>query len=108
MLKFAVIIYKRPEMSVERFREYFRAVHGPLAEQMPGLRRYVQNFVVVDPKREPPGWDGIAELYFGDREAMEAAWASPEGERATNDLANFADLKRTTWSVVDEFVIRPS
>jgi uncharacterized protein (TIGR02118 family) len=108
MLKFAVVLFKRPDISVERFRVYLRTVHGPLAEQIPGLRKYVQNHVAEDPKRKPPGWHGIVELYFDDWEAMEAGWASPEGERATDDLAEFADLIRTTWSVVEEIVIRES
>ncbi len=43
----------------------------------------------------------IVELFWADRETMEAAWASPEGQAATADLAEFADLSRTTWSLVD-------
>jgi len=44
-------------------------------------------------------------LYFDSWEAMEVAWASPEGVQATDDLQACADLARTTWSVVDEEVI---
>jgi hypothetical protein len=36
---------------------------------------------------------------------MEAAWASPEGAASDADLPAFADLKRTTWSVVDEITL---
>ena len=43
----------------------------------------------------------IVELFWADRETMEAAWASPEGQAAAADLAEFADLSKTTWSVVD-------
>lgn len=39
MLKFMVVLYKRPEMSSEEFRRYLRDVHGPLAKNLPGLRR---------------------------------------------------------------------
>jgi len=102
MLKFVVILYKKPDISIEQFRDYFRNVHGPLAQKLPGLRKYTQNYVVKDPNRKHPGWHGIAELYFDDWEAMEAAWATPEGETATDDLAAFVDLERTTWSVVEE------
>jgi hypothetical protein len=34
--------------------------------------------------------------------AMEVAWADPEGAASDSDLPAFADLTRTTWSVVDE------
>ena len=36
---------------------------------------------------------------------MEAAWAGPQGARSDADLPAFADLSRTTWSVVEETVI---
>ena len=80
-------------------------VHGPLAMAMPGLRRYVQNFVEPDDRRDPP-WDVIVEMWFDDRAAMEAAWRSEAGSRASADNANCLDLKHTRWSVVDEIVIR--
>ena len=106
MLKFIVVLYRRPDMSVKEFRTYLRDVHGPMAERMPGLRRYVHNYVTPDPNRKHPGWDAIVELYFDDWQNMEGAWRSPEGEAATSDLEPFADLTRTTWSVVDEVVRR--
>jgi uncharacterized protein (TIGR02118 family) len=106
MLKFMVVLYRRPDLSVERFKDHLRSVHGPLARKLPGLRRYVQNHVVNDVKREHPGWDAIVELYFDDRAAMEAAWASPEGAASDADLPAFADLSRSTWSVVEEATVR--
>ena len=63
------------------------------------------NFAVDDPHRKPPAWDAIIELYFDNWERMEAAWATPEGKASTEDLAAFADIERSTWSVVDEDTI---
>jgi uncharacterized protein (TIGR02118 family) len=105
MLKFVVVLYKKPGMSAEDFRQHLRQEHSPLAQKLPGLRKYVQNYVVADPKRKPPGWNGIVELYFDDWSAMETAWASPEGAASDADLPAFADLSRTTWSVVEEATI---
>ena len=51
--------------------------------------------------RKAPGWDAVVELYFDDWSSMEAAWASPQGAASDADLPAFADLTRTTWSVVD-------
>jgi uncharacterized protein (TIGR02118 family) len=102
MLKFIVVLYKRPDISREQFRIYFRDVHRPLAEKLPGLRKYVQSFPADDPNRGLPEWSAIVELYWDNKEAMEAAWASPQGNAATRDLGEFADLDRTTWSVVEE------
>jgi uncharacterized protein (TIGR02118 family) len=102
MLKFIVVLYRRPDLTREQFRRHLQEVHGPLARNLPGLRRYIQNFVVDDPTRQPPDWDAIVELYFDDRPAMEAAWASPQGEASDADLPAFTDLGRTTWSAVEE------
>ena len=106
MLKFVVVLYRRPDLSPEAFFANLRDEHGPMAERIPGLRRYVQNHVLSDPKREHPGWDAVIELSWDDWESMEAAWATPEGQAATDHLQALADLSRTTWSVVEEHVRR--
>lgn len=105
MLKFMVVVYRRPDLTPEQFRRHFEQVHGPLAKQLPGLRKYVQNYVCADSSRESPGWDAIVELYFDDWAAMEAAWASPQGAASDADLPLFADMTRTTWSVVEEITV---
>lgn len=104
MLKFIVVVYRRPALSPEDFRRHLQEIHGPLAKNLPGLRTYVQNFVAADPKRKPPPWDAVIELYFDDWQAMEAAWASPQGTASDADLPLFADMARTTWSVVEEII----
>src|SRR5215831_10608867 len=106
MLKFVVVLYRRPDLSPARFHEILRDEHGPMAERIPGLRRYVQNHVAADPSRPHPGWDAVVELYWDERASMESAWRSPEGEAATRHLQEFADLTKTTWSIVDEEVWR--
>lgn len=105
MLKFMVVVYKRPGMSSEEFRRHFKEVHGPLAQKLPGLRKYWQNFPQADASRKSPDWDAVVELYFDDWEAMEAAWASPQGAASDEDLRVFADLARTSWSVVEEIKV---
>src|SRR5437868_6820180 len=92
MVKFMVVLCRRPDLSVEEFRTNLRTIHGPMAERIPGLKRYVQNHVTRDPSRKHPGWDAIVELYWDDRESMEAAWRSPEGRAATKHLEDFVDL----------------
>ena len=95
MLKFMVVLYKRPDLTQENFRRHLQEIHRPLAKALPGVRKYIQNFVVDDPKRAP-GWDAIVELYFDDWPSMESAWASPQGAASDADLPAFADLTRTT------------
>lgn len=107
MIKFVVVLYRRPELTGEEFRRHLEKIHGPLAMNLPGLKKYVQNYVADDPKRKAPGWDAIIELWFDDWQAMEAAWASPAGAASDADLPAFADLSRTTWSVVEEVTVLP-
>lgn len=106
MLKFIVVLYKLPILSEGEFAKYLREVHGPMAERIPGLRKYTQNYPTKDATRKHPEWNAVVELYFDDWDAMEAAWRSQEGVAATADLVNFADLERTTWSAVEERRVR--
>ena len=106
MLKFMVVLYRRPDFSPQQFRRYMEEIHGPLAMKLPGLKKYTQNYICNDPKRKP-GWDAIIELYFEDWESMEAAWASPEGAASTADLPLFIDMSRSTWSAMDEVKVIP-
>ncbi len=101
IVKFVVVLCKRADFTEEKFRNFIRDVHRPLALKIPGLRRHVVNFPAADPSRQHPQWDAVIELYFDGREAMEAGWCSPEGIAATKDLREFADLQRSSWSIVD-------
>ncbi len=104
MCKFIVVLCRRADWTREQFFSYLRDVHGVMAERLPGLVAYRQNHVVEDATRHHPGWDAVVELWWHSREAMESAWQSPEGQAATEDLGAFADLARTSWSIVDEHI----
>jgi uncharacterized protein (TIGR02118 family) len=104
MIKFVVVLSRRPAMTREDFSAYLKTTHRNFAHRLPGLKHYVQNHVAEDSKRQPPAWDAVVELFWESREAMEAAWASPEGVAATKDLEAFADLPRSSWSIIEEIV----
>lgn len=76
-----------------------------MAVEIPGVVKYVQNLPAEDPKRTPPLWDAVIELWFDSRDGMEAGWESEKGRAATEDLDVFADLSKTSWSIVDEIRI---
>ena len=107
MLKFMVVVYRRPDLTPAQFRQHLEKIHAPLARKLPGLKRYKQNHAATDPSRPHPEWDAIVELYFDSWELMEAAWASPQGAASDADLPLFADMTRTTWSVVEELTLLP-
>ena len=90
-------------MSVEEFSRYWREVHGPIGRRIPGLRRLVQSHPVPrPPEMAAPNFDGIAELWFDDMTALEAARRSPEWRASTEDEANFIDETRTAVLVTEE------
>jgi hypothetical protein len=39
MLKFMVVLYRKPDMDEGNFHKLLREVHGPMALAIPGLRR---------------------------------------------------------------------
>lgn len=100
MTKVLVMLYKRSDLSWDEFQRYWREIHGPLAVQLPGLRRYVENH---SPEPGNPPY-GVAELYFDRSDDFLAAIASPEGKAALADLSNFVDLERTGMTIVSEAV----
>jgi len=102
VIKFVVLLYKKPGMSTDAFITHLKNIHGPLALRLPRLRRYRQNLVVEDGKRQRPPWDALVELFFDNRADFEAAWETPEGKASDADLPLFLDLDRTSWSVVEE------
>jgi uncharacterized protein (TIGR02118 family) len=103
MVKLIYCISKKPELSVEEFQRYWRETHGPIAGRIPGLRRYVQCHVLPELYgRNQPAYDGAAELWFDDLEAMRAAMQSPEVKAALEDEKNFIDHSRVASFVTVE------
>lgn len=85
------ILYGMPT-DPQHFRDYYYATHIPLARKMQGLTGW--NLSWIDPpsapEPEPQRYLLVAELYASDAEAMAAVLASPEGQAASADVANFA------------------
>ena len=96
MTKIVVFLNKRPDMSRDEFRRYWREVHGPLGAKMPGVRKYMQNHAIAD----GAPFDGFAEMRFDNTASMQAALASPESAAAGVDAPNF--IEKTQLTFVEE------
>src|SRR5438270_12519647 len=84
MIKLVYCITRRRGMTLEEFSRYWREVHGPIGRRIPGLRRLVQSHPTRQPADlSPPPFDGMAELWFDDLAALEAARRSPEWRAAS-------------------------
>lgn len=95
------ILGRKAGMSFDEFDRYWLDVHAPLAAQLPGVLRYVQRH--VDAPSAEFGIDGFALIDYESAEAMDAAWASPAGQRALADVPNF--LGRHEVVVITDHVI---
>lgn len=78
-----------PPTDVDAFDTHYFGTHVPLADKIPGLRRNeVSVLSSLDGSRSP--YHLLAELYFDDAAALQAALGSAEGQAAAADVANFA------------------
>lgn len=93
MIKY-VALYKQPA-DPEAFEKAYFEQHKPLIDQVPGLirqeiakvgRTFVPNFLTDN---EPYL---IAELYFESKEAMKAAFASPEWQASGANLTEIGGM----------------
>ena len=121
MIKMLFAIRRLPHLSAEEFHRYWRENHGRLAQKkLPTLRvkRYVQTHTLDTPfnevLRESRGggepYDGVVEIWWGSIEDLEAAFATPEGVQASEELLEdekrFIDLPRSSmWFAEEEVFI---
>jgi len=85
-----LVLYKKPK-SAEAFDKHYAAVHIPLAKKIPGLRKYDIDTGVAGTPAAPSQIHLVATLHFDSLDALKAGLASPQGQAAAGDLANFAD-----------------
>jgi uncharacterized protein (TIGR02118 family) len=84
-----VVTYKTPK-DPAAFDRYYAETHIPLAKKMPGLRKFQTS---QGPVASPAGSSAIhlvATLTFDSMAAVQAAFASPEGQAAAGDVSKFA------------------
>jgi uncharacterized protein (TIGR02118 family) len=106
MIKLVYCISKKAGLTDDEFFRYWEDVHGPIGARIPGLRKLVQSRRLTLPgDKRRPDYDGVAELWFDDLEALLAARQSPEWEASTADEANFIDHDRVAYFVSEERVI---
>jgi uncharacterized protein (TIGR02118 family) len=72
------------------FDAHYAGVHAPLVAKLPGLQRFeTGTFTLALDGGELP-YHRVAELYFADRAAMDAAFGSPEGAATAADYGTIA------------------
>ena len=116
MFKAMALLCKRADMSKEEFIEYYEKVGAKLLlKYQPQLCGFRRNFLdlngaVIYPGAKALDFDVIAEFWYPDRAAYEAAM-DVFNHKETDDLLSddedkFLDRTKTRFFIVDEFVSR--
>jgi uncharacterized protein (TIGR02118 family) len=95
-------------MSLDDFRRYWIEVHGSLGVKLPGLRRYVQSHLIDEAYLySEPRFDGVAQLWFDNPEALRAAFETPTGKALTDDGPKFIDVSALRYFLAQEHLVIP-
>jgi uncharacterized protein (TIGR02118 family) len=107
MVKMVAFFKRKPGMSVEDFHKYWRTTHAGIVVKMPGIRRYVQSHTLLSGYRKgEPAYDGVAEVWFDDTQAMRALVGTSEYAAVRADESNFIDLSTMGSIITEEHVIK--
>jgi uncharacterized protein (TIGR02118 family) len=122
MIKLSFAVRRREDIDLPEFHRYWQDEHGPLVRSMQRalrIRRYVQSHRLETPLNEllrssrhaMEPYDGVAELWWDDIDALVAATSTPEGAAGSTalleDEARFIDLARSSLWLGDEREIIP-
>ena len=119
MIRHIFLLRRKAELSNDAFYQYWLNEHGPLVASFANhlnAVRYVQVHTLDDPANaamaearggmEPP-YDGVAELWFENREAIVDAFSSDAGRHAgaalLEDEAKFIDLANSPLWLAHDF-----
>ncbi len=83
-----IALYRKPA-DPAAFDTHYRDTHTPLVRKYPGLRKLEVTRITGAPIGETK-FHLMAEMYFDNKDAMNAAMASPEGKAVARDLMSFA------------------
>lgn len=107
MIKVVTCLKRKAGMSVEEFQAYWRERHPAVVVRLPGVRRYVQSHTrPAGYRKGEPIYDGIAEVWFDDPQAMRALRGTDELAAVEADEPRFMDCSTKRVILTDEYVIK--
>jgi uncharacterized protein (TIGR02118 family) len=122
VVKLSFAVRRRTDINQAEFHIYWREQHGPLVRSLQpalGIRRYVQthrmetrlNEALRASRHALEPFDGVAELWWDDLDALVAATSSPQGAAAgrtlLEDESRFIDLEHSALWLGEEIEIIP-
>ena len=106
-VKRVVLLVRKAGLPVEEFQRHWLSVHGPIAAEIPALRRYVQSHTrrAAYEAGRAPAYDGAAIAWYDSADAFRAAAAGAEFARAAADGQSFLATDRVRSILAREHVI---
>ena len=120
MIKLVYCLRKREDVSHESFYRYWLSEHAPLVKSLAsaiGATRYVQSHTTLPVLNElmlksrglQAPYDGITEVWWEDKAALESGMGSPEGVEAQaqliEDESRFIDFSQSRLFITEEHTI---
>jgi uncharacterized protein (TIGR02118 family) len=106
MVKVLTFLKRKPDLAVEEFQRYWLTRHPDAVLRLPGIRRYVQSHTLASTyAKGEPVWDGIAEVWADDTEALRAMTRGPAHEALQADEARFIDRARMGLIVTEDHAV---
>jgi uncharacterized protein (TIGR02118 family) len=106
MVKVLTFLKRKPGMAVDEFQRYWLTRHPAVVTRLPGIRRYVQSHTLPSSyTRGEPAWDGIAEVWAEDTDALRAMARGPEHAAVQADEAQFIDHATMGLIITEEHAV---
>jgi uncharacterized protein (TIGR02118 family) len=118
MIKMIFCVKRRPDIPANEFYDYWLNQHGPLVKSVSeslNIKRYVQSHTrnadfgdAVSAARgmKQTGFDGVAELWWQDFDALQDVLSAEAGQAASallaEDEARFIDMEASTIFFTEE------
>jgi hypothetical protein len=123
MIKIAFCVRRLPGLTHDELLRYWYETHAPLVrshQKVLRIVRYVQFHPDLGPlsarlsafRNAPEPFDGIAEIWYESREALEMLGKDPEARKASRrlleDERKFIDLSKSPiWAGIEKEIISP-
>jgi len=110
MIKLAILLKRRKDMTHQEFLNYRRDIHAPLLLSIPETKQYVRKFVFSAPVEAPgypdPIYDAMVEAWFDSLDDLNAFFLSDNFvNKVDPDHVNFLDVDAAVRLVTEEAVV---
>ena len=114
MIKLAILVPKRKDISLEEFSRHWKDIHGPLFSSQPEVKQYVKRYIQVHSTGKSLNqfpvapFQGVAEIWFEKMEDIEKVFGTENYLKTiAPDEAKFIDRDNILWIYATENIVIP-